>query len=192
MGFVGSTFGLFMRSLPWIRLVQMLVAIGMSVSTAKKYATLVTPPRYAKDGTMVPPRRGEFPFPYGLYMALMQKGPVDSDRTKQYFAVMDPQSISVFRSMYIPIASRQDLPAEDRKRIMAHVALHHKDSVDAIMQRVSEWDVMVQYEPPDLARLAADAPGLYRSTRWVREYAIAKGFHSSVLKKRPRRHRHQR
>lgn len=127
----------------------------------------------------------DFPFPKYLHDALLSESGVTeavvdsalgpsrlSRKSTRNHATKDAK---MFKFLYVPISHRvEDFSNADRKTYVHALKKmgYMKDEMNAILQRVSEYDI--QGERYDIIDAAAKEPGIGRTKAWVKKYAKLK------------------
>jgi len=166
------------RLLPPLSVFTMLYSHHKSAQEAARLAAYVTEPTRNADGMLII-KKGGFPFPRGMYEALMQSGNLSGRMFRGFMRTISPEDASMFRYYFIPVASRQDLSRDQREKLYGLISSYVPVTQDVILQRASQHDILESAKANkahSIVELAANFPGTQRTRDWAVVYAHARGI----------------
>ncbi len=158
-----------------VNILIQLVSWGLSAQESKRLMEIVSEPKYddAGDLILVP---GTFPFPVGLYEAVLRPDKLKTKKVQIFYKSMRPQDVRLFEITFVPIKyatiNRQDRASIHSIMKRMKIARYDKSILE---RRLSMSDL----HDPYMVYVALHMNGSQNSPRtreWVQFYKISKGL----------------
>jgi hypothetical protein len=148
---------------------------GMSRMETKRVMEFVTPPQY-DNSNQLKLHVGTFPFPRGLFEAVLRPDKIKTKKVQIFYNAMRPQDVTLFELVYVPVKyatlSRQHRAIVQKQMTKMKVASHDRSILE---RRLSFQDL---YDP-HMVRAALEMNGSKNSPRtreWIEFYSRVKGL----------------